>query len=236
MIFETSIFIPSKKSRLNFTLSEKLTFYSIFTCFSCCLILMLNQRYFEFEIVELILKPLAILTLPIALTGMTIRFWEYENLNGSFKGRLKIDLNSISIDNNEYFFSDIENLKMTVSNYKGQRTNNTKAGPSFYQGISNEISFTYNSESITVNFLIVSKNQIEDLYHIFVSIIAKEKINYSRNLINLIPDKYRKVQEFKNFILKLIIEKRLECTEGLLIHGYSSDEEAKQLRTKYCSK
>ncbi|WP_296143681.1 hypothetical protein [uncultured Flavobacterium sp.] len=167
-------------------------------------------------------------------TAFIIHFWEYENLNGYFKGEIRIDLEHIFINQQNFKLSEISNLKLVVLNYKGERTN--RRGASFYQGISNEISFTYHSESITVNFLIASKNQIDDLYHIFVSIIAKEKINYSRNLINLIPDKYRKTQEFKNFILKLIIEKRLECTEGLLIHGYSSDEEAKQLRTKYCSK
>ena len=235
MVFETSIFIPTKKSWLNFTLSEKLTFYSLFIIFICCIILIINQKHFQIESIESVLKPLAIIVFPIVIIGNIIRFWEYENLNGSLKGNLKIDLNSISIDNNEYLFAIIENFKISVSNYKGQRTNNSKSGPSFYQGISNEISFTYNSESITVNFLIASKNQIDNLYHILVSVIADEKIDYSRNLINLIPDKYRKSQQFKNFILKLILEKRLECTEGLLIHGYSSDEEAKQLRAKYCS-
>lgn len=234
MIFETSIFVPSKKSWLNFTLSEKLTFYSIFTCFSCCLILMLNQRYFEFEIVELILKPLAILALPIALTGMTIRFWEYENLNGSFKGRLKIDLNSIIVDDREYHLSDTLNFKVAVSNYKGQQTNYSKSGPSFYQGISNSISFNHNSNSISADFLLTSKKQMDDFYEIVVSVITLEKINYNRNLINLIPETHRNSANFKNFIIKLIIEKRIDCTEGLLIHGYSSDEEARQLRAKYC--
>lgn len=234
MAFETSIFISSKKPLLNLTLSEKLTFYSIFTCVSCCLILILNQRYFEFEIVESILKYLAISSLANVFTGMTIRFWEYENLNGSFKGRLKIDLNSIIVDDSEYLLSDIQNFKIAVSNYKGQRTNYSKSGPSFYQGISNSISFIHNSESVSANFLLRSENQMDDLYNIIVSLITKEKINYSRNLINLIPDNYRNSEEFKNFILKLIVEKRLECTEGLLIHGYFSDEEAKQLRAKYC--
>lgn len=235
MIFETQIFIPSKKSRFDFTLSEKLTYYSLFTCFFCCIILLINQKYIQIEIIELILKSLGILVLPIAIIGMTIRFWEYENLNGSFRGELKVDLISISISNSEYLFSKVENFKISISNYKGQRTNNTKSGPSFYQGTSNFISFTHNSESISVNFLLLSKDHIDDFYEIFVSIIAQEKITYCRNLINLIPEKYRKSQEFRNFILKLITEKRIECIEGLLIHGYSSDEEAKQLRLKYCS-
>lgn len=234
MTFETSIFIPSKKPWLNFTLSEKLMFFPMFTGFCCCLILILNQKYFEIEIFESILKYLAILSLAFVIIGMTIRFWEYENLNGSFKGRLKIDLNSIIVDDRKYLLSDIQNFKIAVANHKGQRTNYSKSGPYFYQGISNSISFKRNSYSISVDFLLASKNQIDDLYHILVAAITQEKITYNRYLLNLIPEKYRDSSEFKSFSLKLIIEKRIDCTEGLLIHGYSSDEEAKQLRAKYC--
>jgi hypothetical protein len=34
---------------------------------------------------------------------------------------------------------------------------------------------------------------------------------------------------------KLLKEKKIDCTEGLLIMGYSSDKQAKEMRTKYCS-
>jgi hypothetical protein len=40
--------------------------------------------------------------------------------------------------------------------------------------------------------------------------------------------------KFELFIAKLIREKRMECTEGLLLIGYDSDEEAQELRAKYC--
>ncbi len=234
MVFETLIFIPTKKSYFNLLRSEKISYAAFGIMIFSVIFLKFSSDYFPYEFNLFLFMGLLFLSIIGIFTAFIIHFWEYENLNGYFKGEIRIDLEHIFINQQNFKLSEISNLKLVVLNYKGERTN--RRGASFYQGISNEISFTYHSESITVNFLIASKNQIDDLYHIFVSIIAKEKINYSRNLINLIPDKYRKTQEFKNFILKLIIEKRLECTEGLLIHGYSSDEEAKQLRTKYCSK
>ena len=148
-------------------------------------------------------------------------------------GSLKINLDSISIDDNEYPFSNIENFKISVSNHKGQRTNNSRSGPFYYQGVKNSISFTHQSEEIELSFLLNSEVHLKDLYRILALIISNEIIPYKRNHLNLIPEGHRD-SNFKNFVLKLIVEKKLECTEGLLIHGYSSDEEAKQLRAKYC--
>lgn len=232
MVFETSIFIPTKKPYFNLLRSEKISYASFGMMMISVIFLKFYSDLLPYELNLFIFIGLFISSIIGMFTAFIIHFWEYENLNGYFKGEIKIDIDHLFINQNLFKLSEISNLKLVIFNYKGERTN--RRGPSFYQGISNSISFTHNSESISVNFLLKSKDQIEDLYQILVSIIAQEKINYSRNLINLIPEKYRNSQEFKNFILKLIVEKRLECTEGLLIHGYSSDEEAKQLRAKYC--
>lgn len=198
------------------------------------MILLINQKHFQIESIESIIKPVAIIFCPILIIGNIIRFWEYENLNGTLIGSLKINLDSILIDDNEYPFSNMENFKISVSNYKGQRTHNSKSGPFYYQGVRNSINFTHKSEEIKLSFLLKSEIHLKDLYKILVILISSETISYNRNILNLIPENYRD-NNFKNFILKLIVEKRHECTEGLLIHGYSSDEEAKQLRAKYCS-
>jgi len=233
MIFETSIFIPTKKPYFNLLRSEKISYVAFGTMIFSYIYIKLSNDYFPNKLNLFLFIGLLFLSIIGTLIAFLIQFWEYENLNGYFKGEIKIDIKNIFINEQCFKLSEIRNLKLTVFNYKGERTN--RRGASFYQGTSNFISFTYNSKELSINFLLTSKDHIDDLYHILVSIITEEKINYSRNLINLIPDKYRKSQEFKSFILKLIIEKRVECTEGLLIHGYSSDEEAKQLRAKYCS-
>ena len=232
MIFETSIFIPTKKPYFNLLRSEKISYVALGIMIFSFIYVKLSFDYFPNRLNLLVFVVLLFSSIILIFTAFILHFWEYENLNGYFKGEIKIDFEHVFINQQAFQLCEISDLKLRISNYKGQRTN--RRGPSFYQGISNFVSFTYNSESITVNFLLKSKDHIDELYQILVSIIIQEKINYSRNLINLIPDKHRKSQEFKNFILRLIVEKRLECTEGLLIHGYSSDEEAKQLRAKYC--
>lgn len=232
MIFETSIFIPTKKPYFNLLRSEKISYVSFGTMIFSIIFLKFSNDYFLNDLNLFLFIGLLFSSIIGFFTAFLIQFWEYENLNGYFKGEINIDTENIIVNQQVYRWSEISNLKIVIFNYKGERTH--RRGASFYQGISNHISFTYDSQEFSVSFLLISKDQIDDLYHIFVSVIVQEKISYSRNLINLIPDKYRKSQEFKSFILKLIIEKRLECTEGLLIHGYSSDEEVKQLRAKYC--
>lgn len=233
MVFETSIFISTKKPYFNLLRSEKISYVAFGMMVFSFIYMKLSNDYFPNKLNLFIFIGLLFSSMILIFTAFIMRFWEYENLNGYFKGEVKIDTANIIINQQSYPFSEISGLTVYIYNFKGQRTHSR--GAYFYQGISNSISFTHNSQSISVDFLLKSKNHIEELFQILVSIITQEKINYNRNLINLIPDKYRKSQEFKNFVLKLIVEKRLECTEGLLIHGYSSDEEAKQLRAKYCS-
>lgn len=233
MVFETLIFIPSKKPFFNLLRSEKISYVALGTMISSFVYMKLSYDYFSNDLNLYIFFALLFSSMIGIFVAFIVRFSEYENLNGYFKGEIKIDTDNIFINQQSFKLPEITNLKLVVFNYKGEKTH--RRGASFYQGISNSISFTHNSQSISVDFLLKSKEHTDDLYHILVSIIVQEKINYNRNLINLIPDKYRKSQVFKSFILKLIVEKRLECTEGLLIHGYSSDYEAKQLRAKHCS-
>lgn len=235
MIFKTEIFIPFEEKTSDLVLSEKITYSSFGMILLCLITFMITHKFSGPELINFLSKSIFILGFIGIFIGGFLRIFEYENLNGSFSGHFQFDQEKIKINDYTYEFSQISGLKITILNYKGQRTTNTKTGPSFYQGISNSISFKFKNQDIKLQFLLVSKDHIDDFYQVLISIIAHEKIKYTRNLINLIPGKYRYSQEFKSFILKLIIEKRLECTEGLLIHGYSSDEEAKQLRLKYCS-
>ena len=234
MIFETRIFIPFERKTSDLVLSEKITYSSFGLIFLCFIILFIFHKFSSPELINFLSTSIISLGFIAIFLGGFLRMFEYENLNGTFDGHFQLDSENIKMNNRIFELSTISALKIEILNYKGQRTNNTKSGPSFYQGISNRISFESENEPIKIQFLLLSQEHIDDFYEIIVSIIAKEKINYTRNLINLIPEKHRKSQEFRNFILKLIMEKKLECTEGLLIHGYSSDEEARQLRAKYC--
>jgi hypothetical protein len=104
----------------------------------------------------------------------------------------------------------------------------------YSNGVHNSISFVYDDQKISRNFKLDSERHIDELQSALLSIITNEKIPYQRRYLNLINSEYRSFMKFELFIAKLIREKRMECTEGLLLIGYDSDEEAQELRAKYC--
>ncbi len=104
----------------------------------------------------------------------------------------------------------------------------------YSNGINNLISFIYDGEKISRNFKLDSEAHVDELQLALLHIITSEKIPYKRKYLNFINKKYCSFMKFELFITKLIKEKRIECTEGLLLIGYHSDQEAKELRAKYC--
>jgi hypothetical protein len=167
------------------------------------------------------------------VSGAIIRLSEYENLNGTFVGTLSFENDFLIIDSDEYQYNKIKNLIVYESCYSGQR-NDARSGPMYSNGTNNKISFTYENEKIATYFKLDSKRHIDELQSTLLKIITNEKIPYQRKYLNLINMEYRSFMQFELFIAKLIKEKRIECTEGLLLIGYDSDKQAKEMRSKYC--
>ncbi|WBX72073.1 hypothetical protein [Tenacibaculum retecalamus] len=57
----------------------------------------------------------------------------------------------------------------------------------------------------------------------------------SKKSIKLIPEQYRKFKEYEEYIGKQLKAKKINCTEGLLLIGYNSYDEAQNLKRKYCN-
>jgi hypothetical protein len=233
MPFSASIFYPNKSRQCDFTLSEKLTYYSLITIISYVLLLMFIETSFGYDISKYA-YCLLIVPVIIYLIGGAIRLNEYENLNGSFIGTISFEDNFLIIDTEQYQYNKIENLILHANSYSGQRNENTRSGPMYSNGVQNSISFIYDHQKIFRNFKLDSERHIDELQSVLLDIITNEKIPYQRKYLNLINSEYRLFIEFELFVAKLIKEKRMECTEGLLLIGYDSDEEAKELRAKYC--
>lgn len=233
MPFSASIFHPKKSRQFDFTLSEKLTYYSLIAIISYVLLLQFIRTSFGYRISE---YAYCLLIIPVItyFIGGAIRLNEYENLNGSFTGTISFEEDFLTIDNKQYSFSKIENLILHGNSYSGQRNENTKSGPIYSNGINNLVSFNYEGEKISRNFKLDSEKHIDELQLALLHIITNEKIPYQRKYLNLINTEHRSYIKFELFIAKLIKEKRMECTEGLLLIGYDSDDQAKELRTKYC--
>ncbi|MBS7232752.1 hypothetical protein KHA90_17175 [Flavobacterium psychroterrae] len=233
MPFSASIFYPNKSRQFDFTLSEKLTYYSLITIISYVLLLLLIETSFGYDISK---YAYCLLIVPVImyLIGGAIRLNEYENLNGSFIGTISFEDNFLIIDTEQYQYNKIENLILQANSYSGQSNENTRSGPMYSNGVQNSISFIYDHQKIFRNFKLDSERHIDELQSVLLDIITNEKIPYQRKYLNLINSEYRLFIEFELFVAKLIKEKRMECTEGLLFIGYNSDQEAKEMRAKYC--
>lgn len=233
MRFSASIFYPKKSRQFDFTLSEKLTYYSLIAIISYILLLLFIETSFGCDISK---YAYCVLIIPVItyFIGGGIRLNEYENLNGYFIGTISFEENFLIIDNKSYSYSKIENLILYGNSYSGQRNENTNSGPIYSNGINNLISFNYEGEKISRNFKLDSERHIDELQLVLLDIITNEKIPYQRNYLNLINAEHRSYIKFELFIAKLIKEKRMECTQGLLLIGYDSDTDAKELRAKYC--
>ncbi|KQB41041.1 hypothetical protein [Flavobacterium aquidurense] len=233
MPFSASIFYPKKSRRFDFTLSEKLTYYSLTAIISYVLLLQFIETSFGYDISKYAYCLLIIPVITYFIAG-GIRLNEYENLNGYFEGSISFKEDYAFIDSVEYQYNKIENLILYGNSYSGQRNENTRSGPMYSNGVHNLISFDYEDQKISRNFKLDSERHIDELQSALLNIITNEKIPYQRKYLNLINKEYRSYMKFELFIAKLIKEKRIECTEGLLLIGYDSDTEAKELRAKYC--
>ncbi|BFM42726.1 hypothetical protein CFS9_13670 [Flavobacterium sp. CFS9] len=233
MLFSASIFYPKRARSFDFTLSEKLTFYSIIAIILYVLLLLFIETSFGYDI-SIYAYYLLIVPIITYIIGGAIRLTEYENINGTFLGTISFEDEFLVIDAKQYQYSKIENLILHGNSYSGQRNENTRSGPMYSNGTNNLISFNYKGEKIWRNFKLDSERHIDELQLALLQIITNEKIPYQRKYLNLINLEHRTYIKFELFIAKLIKEKRIECTEGLLLIGYDSDVQAKELREKYC--
>lgn len=234
MTLHFRIFHPVKRKGRNLTFSEKLSYWSLgvslfIGLFCLALEKTLLIKTNDFLVVLLLLGFLG------HFLSFIIRIGEHENVNGYFDGNIIFKDEYLEIKNQHYLYNKISNLKFSISDYYGKPTNNYRYGPMYKNGISNYISFTIDGEDKFFNFELNSEFLIDKLYYHLIDIICLEKTNYQRSYLDLIPNDFRGYSVFKSFIIKLIQEKKLECREGLLIHGYDSDQEAKELREKYCN-
>ncbi|WP_017497428.1 hypothetical protein [Flavobacterium sp. WG21] len=233
MSFSASIFYPKKPKQFDFTLSEKLTYYTLIASVSYVLLLVFIETSFGFKISKYAYYLLIIPVITYFIAG-AIKLTEYENLNGSFIGTISFEDDFLAIDAKQYHYNKIENLILYGNSYSGQRNENTRSGPVYSNGISNLISFNYEGGKISLNFKLDSERHIAELQLALLDIITNEKIPYQRKYLNFINKEHRSYTKFELFVAKLIKEKRVECTEGLLLIGYDTDNEAKELRAKYC--
>ena len=220
-MFRGEIFIPKKKPFFNLTLSEKLSWGPFIGVFICYFISLLDEKWNASGIKHYLNEHVFVYQLfgvvfgVMLIVSFFIRFQEFENLNGELKGKLIIDENEITINNKIYYLSKIQDFKIMIIDYYGQRTNYSKYGPYYYQGINNTLSFNYDNELIAINFQIFSERHTYDLRVLLLNIICKEKIPFQIRYLKIITDEYKDTPTYKNFTQKLLSEKRVVYSETI---------------------
>lgn len=220
-MFRGEIFIPKKKPFLNLTLSEKLSWSSLLGVSIYLLIFFVDEKW-NSSVIKYYINDHTFINQIVGFifaisffSSFFIRFQEFENLNGELKGKLIIDENEISIDDKIYELSKIHDFKIKIIDYYGQRTNYSKSGPYYYQGINNKLSFNYNNELIAINFQIYSERKTYDLQVALLNIICKEKIPFQKSYLKIIDDEYKDSPTYKKFVEKLIAEKLVVHSETI---------------------
>lgn len=226
------IFNYQKPKGLNFTTSEKLSWYSLSLMLIIGLFIHFYQKNSKLEINSFIYFVFIILSLCFFISFF-VRLAEHENLNGIFEEKIIFEKDGFEINEKKYFHHLILNLKIGYHDYYGTTTGNTRYGPMYTNGVSNKISFYYEKELLEHYFEINDSSKIDKLDFYLIDVICNEKIPFQRNYLNLIPKELRDLGVCERYIIKLIKEKRINETEGLLLIGYNSDVEFKKMKDKH---
>lgn len=167
------------------------------------------------------------------------QFFDYENIEISNKGNLDIHEKCFTIDyKKEILYSDIENLSIIIDAYYNERINIGYNTPTEQKslGLKNQINIETKYDKTELYFKLENKYHKDRLEEALFEIIINGKLENidPKKCIKLIPDKFKNSDKYKSYVIKQIVRKRINCTEGLLLHGYKTDKEAKELREKYC--
>ncbi|MEN9326130.1 MAG: hypothetical protein RI943_551, partial [Bacteroidota bacterium] len=172
-------------------------------------ILIFNQKHSNNEIIENIFITISIISCFVCIYSSIIRFWEYEKINGEFKGEISFEENGIQINEKLYFFSEIKNLDISYGNKFGDKTNNTKSGPYYSQGLDNHISFYHNSKFIKTYFQLYSKTQYDAIQKDLFYYVINEVFPFERKNLDFIDKQFHHYSLYKAFIEKMKREGKL---------------------------
>jgi|LakMenE18May11ns_1017448.scaffolds.fasta_scaffold9360095_1 hypothetical protein len=189
--------------------SELLCWSSLFIIIISTQILIYNQKHSNNQIIENIFITISIISCFVCIYSSIIRFWEYEKINGEFKGEISFEENGIQINEKLYFFSEIKNLDISYGNKFGDKTNNTKSGPYYSQGLDNHISFYHNSKFIKTYFQLYSTTQYDAIQKDLFYYVINEVFPFERKNLDFIDKQFHHYSLYKAFIEKMKREGKL---------------------------
>lgn len=170
------------------------------------------------------------------------QYFEYEQIDNNKNGHFEINASGFFLNYKDQIqFDKISDLKIDAGTYYGmkltyQAMNPKSPGPFYSSGLKNKIKISTNKSEYELNLGFENEFHLNSLYSTIFELVISDKLKNinPKYAISLISTKFRETIEYKEYIGKLLDEKRLNCTDGLLLYGYKSDKEAQELRKKYC--
>jgi hypothetical protein len=233
MVLDT---ITTEEKLLNFNHPKTYTYLSLGIGMVAVIILMINNEYFEIDFIENFFFLFAIISFIVFAFSQFITLFSKEDILIKKTGKLKITSDEFIIDNDPINFKEILSLEINFDDYEGRvRNHHSNTEPMYSKGADNYLKVKTIHKKVEKQILLQSLREMNLVYDFLSSQIVKnkfKKVNL-RQLIAIFRDDFKKTDEARNYIAALIIEKKLNTTEGLLMMNYSSDKEAKELRKKY---
>lgn len=167
------------------------------------------------------------------------QFYDFEKIKNKKNGFLELDTNELVINYNEKIkYEELTDFELLIDAYYNEKINMIYRNPTEKRslGISNSLTITHKSKTRTFNFKLENKSHQTVLERNIYHIVIGDKLRNidGKKSIKLIPKQYKKYEKYREYVGKQLKAKKVNCTEGLLLIGYKSYDEAQELKKKYC--
>ena len=167
------------------------------------------------------------------------QYYDFEKIKNLKKGFVELEKDELIINYTEKIkYEELTDFDLSINAYYNEKINFGHRSPTEKRslGISNTLTITHKSKTRTFNFKLEDKSHQNVLERNIYNIVISEKLRNidGKKSIKLIPKQYKNFEEYREYVGKQLREKKVNCTEGLLLIGYNTYEEAQELKKKYC--
>tara|TARA_R110000868_G_scaffold118133_2_gene313502 strand:+ start:375 stop:1088 length:714 start_codon:yes stop_codon:yes gene_type:complete len=203
------------------------------------ILIFLNIEMPLFENIQDLVFPFLLVSLFLIICAYVYQFYDFERIESKKDGHIAFNEDGLIIDYSKNFkYAELAEIQFGIDAYYGEKINLTYRNPIERKsiGIKNYILLVTNSDTYKFNIKLENEVHFKELENTIFKLVQTEKLSNidPKKLIKLVPNRFKQTNEYKNFVLRQIVEKKIGCTEGLLLHGYKTDKEAAELRKKYC--
>lgn len=234
--FKASLFKLFKKEISN----SLIIYYSgVFLLATPLIIQYLFLYIYNIEIDGFLYTAMSICGMFVILCAYLYQLNDFEKIKSEEVGFIELIENELIISFNERIkYAEITEFSLVIDAYYNQVINPSIGIPDETRslGISNSLKITHNLKSRTFNFKLENESHKNILERSIYQLVINDKLKKldGKELIYLIPEKFRRTNEYKEYIIKQLKARKVSCTEGLLMIGYKNYEEAQELKKKYC--